>query len=455
MRDKAFPNPSAQTFAIGKLKAIRTLGFLSKPIILRKRALDKPDLEPRSKMRIVPILTAIIVAAGLYMFVFERDTLRAISAGDTPVEAPEAPSPVQDITDRVSVVAISSTERIVPRAVLLRGRTEANRQVEVRAETAGVVISDPLRKGAMVEEGEVLCGIDPGTRLVSLAGAEAALAEAKSRLPEAQARLIEAEARLAEATLNLNAASKLAADGFASEVRVAAAEAAAESARAGVQAAQSQLESARAGVQTAETNVAAATKEIERLEIRAPFSGLLESDTAELGSLLVSGGHCATVIQLDPIKLVGFLVETEVDRIKIGARASARLANGNEISGQVTFLSRSADESTRTFRVEATVANADLTIRDGQTVEIGVEAGVETAHLIPQSALTLNDDGTLGVRVVTDSQTAGFLPVTVLRDTREGIFVGGLEENTDIIIVGQEFVTDGVHLTPTFREAGQ
>ncbi|MCY3997111.1 MAG: efflux RND transporter periplasmic adaptor subunit [Rhodobacter sp.] len=409
-------------------------------------------------MRLFSILTALLVSAGLYMLVFEREAVKAISSQDVPTDvigAGASPPREETAIKPVSVVAIKSSERTIPQAVAISGLTEANRQVEVRAETAGTVISEPLRKGASVEAGEILCKIDPGIRQVSLAGAEAALAEARSRLPEAEARVSEAESRLAEATLNLNAASSLAQGGFASESRVVAAEAAADAARAGVKAAQSQLKSAKAGVQTEEANVASVRKDIERLEIRAPFAGLLESDTAELGSLLQPGGHCATVIQLDPIKLVGFVVETDIDKIRTGSRAGARLATGLDIAGQVTFISRSADPRTRTFRIEATVPNPDLAIRDGQTAEIAIEAGTRRAHLVPQSALTLNDDGALGVRLVNDRLAASFFPVTVLRDSPDGVFVGGLDEVASVIVVGQEYVTDGVPVIPTYREGGQ
>lgn len=70
---------------------------------------------------------------------------------------------------------------------------------------------------------------------------------------------------------------------------------------------------------------------------------------------------------------------------------------------------------------------------------------------MPQSALTLDDDGRLGVRSVAADGTALFLPVTVLRDTRTGIWLGGLPRRVDIITVGQEYVTDGVPLAPSFE----
>ena len=296
--------------------------------------------------------------------------------------------------------------------------------------------------------------MDPGTREIALAEAQARQREAAAGLPTAEARLAEAKARLAEAEINDNAASRLSEEGFASETRVAATTAAVEAARAQVQSAVSGVESAKAAAQSAEAAVARAERELGNLEIRAPFAGLLETDAAELGSLLQPGSLCATVIQLDPVRLVGFVPETMVDRVEVGALAAARLASGREVTGSVTFLSRSADPNTRTFRVDVVVPNADLSIRDGQTVEIAVQSEGETAHLLPQSALTLDDNGHLGVRLVS-GDVAGFAPVDVVRDTTRGVWVSGLGETADVIVVGQEFVTEGVPVAPTFREASE
>ncbi len=370
------------------------------------------------------------------------------------------------------VVALRSQAVDVPGAVMVRGQTEAARQVEVRAETSGAVTSEPLRKGAFVEAGDVLCELDPGTRAASLAEAEARLAEARARAPEAQARIPEGEARVAEARarlqeaqLNQNAAERLSEGGFASDTRVLNADAALRAAEAGVTAAETGLETVSAGIESTQAGIEAAEAAVERarldiaqLTIEAPFGGLLETDTAELGALLQPGTACATILQLDPVRLVGFLPEAQVDRVRVGAQARARLASGRGAEGQVTFLSRSADERTRTFRVEVTVPNEDLAIRDGQTVEIVIGTDAITAHLIPASALTLDDDGRLGLRVVEgegDAAVAGFAPVDLIRDSVDGVLVAGLPDRVDVITVGQEYVTDGVPVRASFEPVGE
>ncbi|KIC17577.1 efflux RND transporter periplasmic adaptor subunit [Leisingera sp. ANG-Vp] len=413
-------------------------------------------------MRIVPVLTAAAVITALYLVVIERDDLMAFARGEDAAAAADAspePAGSQELAqaedNRVGVVALHSKARTIGSAVILRGQTQAIRQVEVRAETTSTVISDPLRKGAQVKAGDLLCQLDPGTRPAMLLEAQARLSEARARIPESEARLEEAHARLKEAKINLTAASKLSEGGYASETRLASAEAAERSAVAGIATAQSGLETSRAGIEAAAAAVASAQKEIDRLTISAPFDGLLESDTAELGSLLQPGSLCGTVIQLDTIKLVGFVPEAEVNKVTLGADAGAELATGQRVQGKVTFLSRSADPNTRTFEVEITVPNPDLSIRDGQTADIAISSAGRLAHKVPQSALTLNNEGQLGVRVVGTDSTVEFYAVQLLRDEADGVWLGGLPETADVIVVGQDFVTEGVAVAATYREAVQ
>lgn len=442
-------------------------------------------------MKLFPVLAAALVCALIYGLIFERERLsRALGEPGT-AEAAEGSDAAQadaggegSATDApIGVIAVKSTAQTIDNAITMRGQTEAFREVTLRAETSGRIVSEPVRKGALIEEGDTMCRLDPGTRQSTLAEAEARLAEARARVPEARARrpeararvdeararVDEASARLAEARINANAATRLSEGGFASEVRVATtqallrgAEAAVASAEAGLKSAQSELKSATsgieaavAGVEGAQAAVASARDEIARLTISAPFSGILETDTAELGSLLRPGDPCATILQLDPIMLVGFVPETQIARVRPGAAAQARAVTGQTMEGTVSFLSRAADPETRTFRVEVRVDNARLLLRDGQTARIEIEAAGAQAHLLPQSALTLNNEGTLGVRTVTGEDRSAFRAVTLLRDTPDGVWVTGLGDTADVIIIGQEFVDDGVTVAPTYREAAR
>jgi len=417
-------------------------------------------------MRIISLITAIAVIAILYVLVFERDVLKDFSSGKKIEEiasdlgdGPELNTSTEFTNSKIekgekiiSVIVVDSAAEIIDSAVTLRGETAAARLVEVRSETSGQVINEPLRKGETVSEGQVLCRLDPGTRKATLADAVASLAEAKARVPETQARLDEAEARLSEAKINFNAANKLSEGGYASETRVASAEAAVRAAEASIASATAGFDTTRSKIQSAEASVAVAEKEIERTSLKAPFSGILETDTAELGTLLQPGALCAKIIQLDPIKIVGFVPETELGRVNKGSIAKAKLINGQEITGEVSFISRSADQTTRTFRVEIEADNKDLSISKGQTAEITIASDGTQAHLLPQSALTLNDDGALGVRTVNDNSSVVFYETDIIRDTMNGVWLKGLPKRANVIILGQEYVTDGVKVHKYFKE---
>ncbi|MBK1636206.1 efflux RND transporter periplasmic adaptor subunit [Rhodovulum adriaticum] len=405
-------------------------------------------------MRWISMLTAALVTVSLYMLLMERDRVIAF-AGAEPAPSDTAAEHAKTHDHRVPVMVMRSTAQTVQGHVLLRGETEAARAVEMRAETSGRVISDPLRKGAEVAAGDILCQIDPGTRQATLEQARAALREAKLRLPEAEAGVEKARSALEEARLNDRVRRRLAENGYASDTQVAATAAAVSSAEAGLASARAGLEAAQTAIRTAEAQVASAETEIERLTITAPFGGVLESDTAELGALLQAGSLCGRVIQMDPIRLVGYAPETELARIELGAMAAGRLVSGQEVMGRVTFVGREADAATRTFRVEVEIDNDAGQIRAGQTVEIRIQTPGRRAHLLPQSALTLDDAGRLGVRLADAQATARFAPVTVLRDGQAGIWVSGLPDSADVIVTGQEFVTDGVALAVTYRERDQ
>ncbi|WP_121062079.1 efflux RND transporter periplasmic adaptor subunit [Chachezhania antarctica] len=444
-------------------------------------------------MRLIPILTAILVMVALYLAVFQRDALMAFArndlasvispddsanateagaADDTRTAAVTPDAGAATATDAttaattdtttspaaepakgtIGVVALRSKAQSVDSAVILRGETRAMREVEVRAETTARIVSEPLRKGTFVKKDDILCKLDEATRLQDVEQARAALAQAKSAEPEAAAMLAQAEASLEQANIDLTAAEQLNKGGYTSTSTLAARRAGQRTAQASIAAAESALEGAKAGIEGAEASLAKAERELDLLEIRAPFDGLLETDTAELGSLLQAGGLCATVIQLDPMKLVGFVPETQIARIDMGAQAGARLATGETVTGQVTFIGRSADPTTRTFLTEITVPNPDLKIRDGQTAEIAISAAGKQAHKLPQSALTLNNDGTLGVRTVESDGIVGFHPVELIRDDVDGIWVDGLADEANVIVVGQDYVTAGIPVSVTYKD---
>lgn len=338
-----------------------------------------------------------LLAGGCLVALVLYFVVRGVLGGGEGAKAEPPKKP--DAAQLVSTLVVEQVER--PYAVVLRGHTEAARTVEVRAETAGAVAATPTPEGSFVRRGQVLCRQDVDARAAQLAQAEA-----NQRSEE----------------LQYKAAQELKTRGFRSETQVLAAKA--------------ELDQARAQAQQAAIA-------LDQVNIRAPFAGVFDSREAEVGAFLAPGQVCGTLIELNPVLIVGDASEADAARLNVGATATARLANGGTLSGRVRYVARAADPQTRTYRVEVTAPNPSGAIRAGLSAELDVQSGSGPAHLVPVSALVLDSQGRQGVRYIIGANTVGFLPVRVIEETPEGVWISGLSGSVRVITVGQSYVTEG------------
>ena len=299
-----------------------------------------------------------------------------------------------------TVQAIMTPEATHEYVVAIRGRTEAARSVVVRSETAGVVAATPAIEGSFVRKGTVLCRLNVDAR---------------------QATLDQARANLRSRQLQQKASADLAARGYRSQTQVLQD--------------QANLDAAAATVRQAELGV-------EQMSIRAPFDGVFDKRDAEVGAYLAPGQPCGTMIELNPLLIVGDLPETEASKVKVGSSASAQLTSGETLAGKVRYAAREADAQTRTYRIEITTANPQMT-RSGLSAAVRINAGSGPAHLVPLSSLVLDAGGRQGVRYVLADDKVAFAPIKVLEETAQGIWVTGLKGPVRVITVGQSYVAEG------------
>ena len=181
--------------------------------------------------------------------------------------------------------------------------------------------------------------------------------------------------------------------------------------------------------------------ELNRTEVKAPFSGYIEQ-IVKPGNFLERGQNCATIIQLNPIIFVAEVPEFSINKIETGQEVSMKLVTGELLKGNLTFVSKSASPSTRTFKVESQIPNKDGEVRDGITAEMTIKTKIVKAHKISPSILLLNDAGIVGVRSIKDN-IVKFNEVIILEDSESGLWITGLPETLELIVQGQGFVEDG------------
>ena len=186
--------------------------------------------------------------------------------------------------------------------------------------------------------------------------------------------------------------------------------------------------------------------ELNRTEVKAPFSGYIES-IVKPGNFLDRGQICATIIDLDPIKFVAEVPEIQVSKVNIGQEAIIELITNQRVNGNLTFVSKSASPKTKTFKIESEIVNSSGSIKDGVTATMTIRTDPVLAHRISPSILVLDDLGRIGVKVINSNNVVEFSEVQIIEDLEEGLWISGLPDSVEIIVQGQGFVENGQILT--------
>ncbi len=302
---------------------------------------------------------------------------------------------------RIRVMVQHLSARPITREIVVSGRTEPNREVELRAETEGAVVKLGAERGARVSKGARIAELDMRDR---------------------EARLAEAEALIVQMRLQYEGAQRLRGQQFVSEAQIAEAKA------------------RLVGAEAARKKI---LDDIDYTTVEAPFDAVLQERPVEVGDYVKVGDTIAHLVDTDPLIVVGEVNERDIHAIAIGGPGTARLVDGRLVDGTIRYLSPVADNNTRTFRAELAIPNPDSALRAGVTAEVRLGAGEITAHSLSPALLALADDGTVGVKAVDAMNRVHFYPVEILGSAPDGISVTGLPDELRVISVGQGFVTEG------------
>ena len=293
-------------------------------------------------------------------------------------------------------------------ALTVSGQTKANRTVVVRAAITGEVAEVLVKKGQLVSTNQVIVRLKEEERPV---------------------RLAEARTLVHRREIEYEAAKALEQKAFASRVRLAEAESALSTARA----------------QLAHVQV-----DLDHTRLLAPFAGIVETCPVTVGDFVPVGGTIATIVDFSKVVVGAEVTEREVAAITPGSEAEAVLSNGQRLSGNVSYISKIAMQSTNTFPIEVSITNKTNKVRAGLTAELHLPRQRRSLHAIPPSALTFDRAGRVGIKAVigVTPDIVTFFPVKVITSAHNGIlWIAGSElclpPIIHLITVGQEFVTVG------------
>jgi membrane fusion protein, multidrug efflux system len=301
-------------------------------------------------------------------------------------------------------VAVTETVAVPhSRKLTISGRTEADKHGIVTARTGGIVAELKIKRGMRVKEGDVIAVLSDDARAAQVVQAKSLVIQRRTEL-DAKRKLIETGAIPRLDLVNMEAMLK-----------------------------------------TAEAGLAVAEAERDRGIVLAPWTGVINDVMVEVGDAAFSfqGRELAKIVALDPMLVVVEVAERQLAGIKVGDPAKVRLVTGDTAAGRIRYVAKTASQSTRTYRVEVELPNADGAIPDGITAEVSIQLARVAAARVPRSALTISSNGDVGVRSVNPAGRVGFNPVDVIEDEQSQMWVGGIPDRTLVIVRGQDFVREG------------
>lgn len=302
-----------------------------------------------------------------------------------------------------SIMLVEATPmeaQLVTSFVIAQGSLIPNREVTLRAETAGQIESLLAIEGSYVEAGSNIMKIEMDDRII---------------------RREQAEIKLKEQQRQYEAVEGLQDQGFVSTTN---------------------LDTALVELKKAEVEFEIIKLEIEKVLIQAPFSGIIVETLVDLGEFVGIGNELLTIVDNNPLIVNIFVSQQDVNFLDMSTVVETTLVNGLKKTGTIRFISPRADPATRTYRVEIAIDN-DEELRAGSSATAYIPKEQTKAHYVSAALLTLNDSGEVGIKVVDDEGLVYFYPISIVSSDANGMWVSGLPDKATIITVGQGFAPIG------------
>lgn len=278
------------------------------------------------------------------------------------------------------------------------GSLRADESVVLRPELSGRISRIRFTEGGHVEAGQVLFALDGSL----------------------------AQASLNEATANLDNSRRAAA-------------------RAGELAkdkliAQSDYDRARAALGVDQARAASARTTLEKMTLRAPFSGQIGLRAVSVGEVVDAGQALVTLVRTDPIEVDFSVPETVLSQLRNGQKLQVAVDAfpGETFDGEVVAIDPVIDANSRSAKLRARIANPDLRLRPGQFAKLRLDTGDSGAQalLVPEQALMQEGDVRL-VYTVVDGKAKKTVVKTGVRVPGQVQVVEGLKAGDVVITAGQ------------------
>lgn len=375
------------------------------------------------------ILLMLAGATALTGLILRR--LQEVSSVVTPASGP-APAPVEVAPIEHGAITLRRT---------FSGTLAATAEFVVAPKVGGRLQRLSVDLGDPVQRGQVVAWLDDEEYRLAVAQAEAERAVA-------EANRAEARSALEIATRALARIESLHARGVASETEY-------DEAQSDELAKRTRLEVAGAQITRAEAVVARAEVQLQYTRVTADWMGgddlrVVAERLIDEGDTVAANARLLSIVELDPVTAVVYVPERDYAQLRVGLAVElvTDAYPDRTFAGVTRRVAPVFRQSTRQARVEITVPNPEHELKPGMFVRaLIVLDHVESATIVPWSALTERDDEQGLFLVDGSGQAVDWLPVRT--GVREGDRVQILAEGLrgQVVTLGQQLCEDGARIT--------
>jgi membrane fusion protein (multidrug efflux system) len=321
-----------------------------------------------------------------------------------------------EVAIKVETLAVSA--RPVPQFITLTGSLIANRASQVASDGTGKVTQTFVERGTLVTAGAPLLKLDARTANLSAAEARAQVQAARSLADRAKRDCSRAKELLDQSAINQAEFDRMTAD---------------------CQGTAAQAEAALAREDLA-------SKAIGDAIIRAPFAGIVDSRSVDVGEYVHAGNPVATVVEIDPLRLQLTVPETYVGKVSEGQKVEFEVAaysDETRFQATVKYVSAAMRTQSRDLLVEAVVENKNGKLRPGMFAVAHLIVGELSQPVIPLSAVR-QDSELARAFTIHDGRAEEHLVQLGRRLGSDIVVLSGLKVGDKIIAKMTDDVRDGV-----------
>jgi len=304
------------------------------------------------------------------------------------------------------VKVVNVQTQSIDKHIQAQGEIKAFREVILQSDIAGKVIKLNLFEGQTVQKGDIIVQLDDRVY-------QAKLKQAQAKLKHSQQKYLRIKTLVEKGT------------GSASEA-----------------------EDAAADLKFHEAEVALATINVDKTQIKAPFSGILGLKDVDVGDYITPGQALVNLVDINTIMVDFHLPEKYISDIqeKMTVNLVADSIPGKVFAGVIYAIAPTLDATMRSLHARAKFSNPKFLLKPGLFSRLHIIlATIDKALIIPEEALiyqeskfyvyTIKDGKAILTEVSTGAKQDGFIQVT-----------SGLSEQEQVVLAGQIKLFDGASI---------